>query len=37
MAKAAEPSWTEADSLRFIDDGAVFVPARDEQIATLCA
>jgi SAM-dependent methyltransferase len=37
MAKAAEPSWTEADSQRFIDDGAVFVPSRDEQIATLCA
>src|SRR6267154_2452973 len=29
--------WTETDSQRFIDDGAVFVPSRDEQIATLCA
>ena len=29
--------WTEVDSQRFIDDGAVFVPAREEQIATLCA
>lgn len=28
--------WTEGDSQRFIDDGAVFVPAREEQIATLC-
>jgi tRNA (cmo5U34)-methyltransferase len=37
MAKPAEPHWTEADSQRFIDDGAVFVPSRDEQIATLCA
>src|SRR2546423_211009 len=31
------PGWTETDSQRFIDDGAVFVPSRDEQIATLCA
>ncbi|HEU5193998.1 MAG TPA: class I SAM-dependent methyltransferase [Methylomirabilota bacterium] len=29
--------WTEADSQRFIDDGAVFVPSREEQIASLCA
>lgn len=28
--------WTEADSRAFVDDGAVFVPSRDEQIATLC-
>src|SRR3954470_17189100 len=35
MAKAG--GWTEADSTRFIDDGAVFVPSREEQIATLCA
>jgi len=37
-AKAGWPQagWTEADSQRFIDDGAVFVPARDEQLATLC-
>jgi SAM-dependent methyltransferase len=28
--------WTEADSRAFVDDGAVFVPAREEQIATLC-
>jgi SAM-dependent methyltransferase len=27
--------WTEADSRAFIDDGAIFVPSRDEQIATL--
>jgi tRNA (cmo5U34)-methyltransferase len=33
----AASGWTEADSTRFIDDGAVFVPSRDEQIATLCA
>ena len=32
----ARPGWTEADSRRFIDDGAVFVPSREEQIATLC-
>lgn len=31
-----EGRWTEADSRRFIDDGAVFVPSREEQIATLC-
>jgi SAM-dependent methyltransferase len=35
-APAATPGWTEADSRRFIDDGAVFVPSREEQIATLC-
>jgi tRNA (cmo5U34)-methyltransferase len=29
--------WTEADSQTFVDDGAVFVPSRDEQMATLCA
>ena len=29
--------WSEADSRAFVDDGAVFVPARDEQLATLCA
>ena len=29
--------WTEADSRTFLDDGAVFVPAREEQIATLRA
>jgi tRNA (cmo5U34)-methyltransferase len=34
--QAGEPHWTEEDSRRFIDDGAVFVPSRDEQIATLC-
>src|SRR5438045_6307748 len=33
----AKPHWTETDSRRFIVDGAVFVPSRDEQIATLCA
>ena len=33
----AQVGWTEADSQRFIDDGAVFVPSREEQIATLCA
>src|SRR5947208_11451575 len=32
----AKPGWTETDSKRFIDDGAVFVPSREEQIATLC-
>src|SRR6185295_18644737 len=37
VAKPAEPHWTESDSQRFIDDGAVFVPSREEQIATLCA
>jgi tRNA (cmo5U34)-methyltransferase len=29
--------WTEADSRAFVDDGAVFVPSREEQLATLCA
>jgi tRNA (cmo5U34)-methyltransferase len=29
--------WTETDSRAFVDDGAVFVPSRDEQLATLCA
>ena len=29
--------WTETDSQRFIDDGAVFVPSREEQITTLCS
>src|SRR5690348_15466139 len=33
--KTAAAGWTEDDSRRFIDDGAVFVPAREEQIATL--
>jgi SAM-dependent methyltransferase len=32
----AAPGWTEASSKAFIDDGAVFVPSRDEQIDTLC-
>src|ERR1043166_5004347 len=35
--RAMAAGWTELDSRRFIDDGAVFVPSRDEQIATLCA
>ncbi|HET7343158.1 MAG TPA: class I SAM-dependent methyltransferase [Methylomirabilota bacterium] len=29
--------WTETDSQRFLDDGAVFVPAREEQVATLAS
>lgn len=33
---AAGRGWTEADSRTFIDEGAVFVPSRDEQVATLC-
>ena len=32
---APTTGWTEADSRAFIDDGAVFVPSRDEQVATL--
>jgi tRNA (cmo5U34)-methyltransferase len=35
MAGRGAPGWTERDSRAFIDDGAVFVPSRDEQIATL--
>ena len=35
--RPAATGWTETDSKRFIDDGAVFVPSREEQIATLCA
>jgi SAM-dependent methyltransferase len=36
MAKPATgQGWTETDSRTFIDDGAVFVPAREEQIATV--
>src|ERR1700741_2294140 len=35
--RPAGTGWTETDSKRFIDDGAVFVPSRGEQIATLCA
>jgi tRNA (cmo5U34)-methyltransferase len=34
---AAGRGWNERDSAAFIDDGAVFVPSRDEQIATVCA
>jgi tRNA (cmo5U34)-methyltransferase len=30
-------AWTETDSQRFLDDGAVFVPGREEQVATLRA
>ena len=35
----AEPAqgWTEADSLLFVDLADVFVPSRDEQIATLAS
>jgi tRNA (cmo5U34)-methyltransferase len=36
MADERGKGWTETDSRRFIDDGAVFVPSRDEQIAMLC-
>lgn len=35
--REAGRGWTEADSRAFVDDGAVFVPAREEQLATLCA
>ena len=36
MAEHTAPTgWTEEASQAFIDDGAVFVPSRDEQIATL--
>jgi tRNA (cmo5U34)-methyltransferase len=35
--RKAGPGWTESDSRAFVDDGAVFVPSRDEQLATLCA
>ena len=36
MAEQTTPTgWTEESSRAFIDDGAVFVPSRDEQIATL--
>jgi methylase of polypeptide subunit release factors len=36
MAEHTAPTgWTEEASRAFIDDGAVFVPSRDEQIATL--
>lgn len=32
MARRAERGWTEADSQAFVDQGAVFVPARGEQV-----
>jgi tRNA (cmo5U34)-methyltransferase len=36
MAEQTAPTgWTEQASQAFIDDGAIFVPSRDEQIATL--
>ncbi len=29
------PGWDEADSREFIDSGHIFVPDREEQIATM--
>src|SRR5216684_3744954 len=37
MTERQARGWTETDSQVFIDDGAVFVPGREEQIATLRA
>src|SRR5438045_8781796 len=37
MGERPTRAWTETDSRTFIDDGAVFVPGREEQIATLRA
>src|SRR5437763_1842589 len=37
MGERPTRGWTETDSRTFIDDGAVFVPGREEQIATLRA
>jgi tRNA (cmo5U34)-methyltransferase len=37
MTERLAGGWTETDSRVFIDDGAVFVPGREEQIATLRA